>query len=210
MAIVAAESVAEFFGEVVEEALRTRRTEATEGATTYLVALLADYAHPCGRAGDALDRPVTLLFEEAMTATDFAERFERLRTLGDGVLYGCGFFGDHFEARGVDPHYVQSLGTRAYGAASSMLRASGTVPRRAGKAVASGSPDLFAELATNFDAFVDVLGEVADATVAMGADRPAGLIKAYERWLKTGSDTLTTALTSRGVIPTRGARGLVH
>ncbi|HLK38032.1 MAG TPA: hypothetical protein VKU41_14825, partial [Polyangiaceae bacterium] len=92
----------------------------------------------------------------------------------------------------------------AYGAASSMLRAG------AGGGTRGASPDLFAELADNFEAFVDVLGDVADATVAMGADQPAGLLKAYERWLKRGSDTLASALTSRGVIPTRGARGLVH
>ena len=204
MTIVAAGSVSEFFGEVVEGALRARRTEATESAATYLVALLADYAHPHARAEEALERPVALLFEEAMSAVDLAERFELLRTLGDGVLYGCGFFGDHFEARGVDPHYLHGLGTRAYGAASTMLRAG------AGSGTRRATPDLFAELARKFEAFVDVLGDVADATVAMGADQPAGLLKAYERWLKRGSDTLATALTSRGVIPTRGARGLVH
>src|SRR5579884_2956345 len=190
MTILAARSVSGFFGEVVEDAIRARGVDATDGATRYLVGLLADYAHPDGRAGEALERPLTLLLDEALRDPDPAERFERLRTIGDGVLYGCGFFGDHFEARGVDPKYLHKLGTRAYGAAGSMLTR-GPDPRFSGQ----GGPDesgtnLFAELAGNFDAFVDVVSEVADSTITMGIDTPAGLLKVYERWLRTGNQRL--------------------
>jgi hypothetical protein len=198
MAIVPAQSVTGFFGEVVEDAMRTRHVDATNGATHYLVSLLAAYAHPDSRAGEALERPLTLLLDEALRSPDRAERFERLRTLGDGVLYGCGFFGDHFEARGVDSKYLHALGTRAYGAASSMLR---QTPDENG-------PDLFAELAQNFELFVDVVADVADATIAMGVASSRGLLKVYERWLRTGSERLASALTSRGVLPTRGTKGV--
>ncbi|MGA7122350.1 MAG: hypothetical protein WBY94_19765 [Polyangiaceae bacterium] len=200
MAIVAAQSVSNFFGEVVEDALRARRIDATGGAARYLVGLLADYAHPDSRAGEALERPLTLLLDEALHVPDPAERFERLRTLGDGVLYGCGFFGDHFEARGVDPKYLHGLGTRAYGAASSMLRTSPD----------DGGPDLFAELARNFGLFVGVLSDVADTTITMGMENSRGLLKVYERWLRTGSERLANALTSRGVMPTRGTKGSIQ
>jgi hypothetical protein len=200
MTIVAAHSVSGFFGEVVEDAMKSRRVDATDGATRYLVGLLTDYAHPDHRAGEALERPVTLLLDEALRAPDPVDRFERLRTLGDGVLYGCGFFGDHFEARGVDAKYLHGLGTRAYGAAGSMLRHSPD----------DATPDLFGELAHKFDAFVDVLADVANATLAMGDDSSRGLLKMYERWLKTGSERLANALTSRGVVPTRGTRGVLQ
>jgi hypothetical protein len=200
MAIVAAESVTGFFGEVVEDAMRTRHVDATDGATRYLVSLLADYAHPDSRAEETLERPLTLLLDEALRAPEPGERFERLRTIGDGVLYGCGFFSDHFEARGVDPKYLHTLGTRAYGAASSMLR------RRAD----DSGPDLFAELARNFNLFVGVVADVADSTIAMGMASSRGLLKVYERWLRTGSERLATALTSRGVLPTRGPKGVLQ
>jgi hypothetical protein len=199
-AIVAAQSVSTFFGEVVEDAMRARRVDATDGATHYLVGLLADYAHPGGRTGETLERPLTLLLDEALRAPDPADRFERLRTIGDGVLYGCGFFGDHFEARGVDPKYLHGLGTRAYGAASSMLR----------RGSDDGGPDLFAELADKFDVFVYVMGDVADATITMGMESSRGLLKVYERWLRTGSDRLASALTSHGVMPTRGTKGVIQ
>ena len=115
------------------------------------------------------------------------------------MLYGCGFFGDHFEARGVDPKYLHGLGTRAYEAAGSML---GAPAARRGE-----RPDLFGELADKFDGFVDVLADVADATIAMGTESSRGLLKVYERWLKTGSERLASALTARGVVPTRGTQG---
>ena len=195
--IVAAQSVSNFFGEVVGDAMRARGVGATGGATHYIVSLLADYAHPDGRAGEALARPLTLLLDEALRNPDQGERFEQLRSLGDGVLYGCGFFGDHFEARGVDPKYLHALGARAYGSASSMLR----------HGTDDGGPDLFTELAKNFDAFVDVLADVADSTITMGMENPRALLKVYERWLRTGSQRLATALTLRGLMPTRGAKG---
>jgi hypothetical protein len=202
MSILAAHSVSHFFYEAVDEAIRAQRVDATDGATRYLVALLVDYVHPDRRAGETLERPLTLLLDEALHATDPGDRFQRLRVIGDGVLYGCGFFADHFEARGVDGRYLRGLGTRAYGEAGSMLRNPGET--------IGGGPDLFAELAENFDAFVGVLGDVADATVTTGMESPRGLLKVYERWLKTGSDRLANALTSRGLMPTRGPRGTLQ
>jgi hypothetical protein len=214
MTIVAARSVSSFFFEVVEDSLRLRGVEATGGATHYLVELLADYAHPDQRAGETLERPITLLLDEAVKETDPAERFERLRTIGDGVLYGCGFFGDHFDARGIDPKYLHGLGARAYGTASSMLRrgADGTSPASPGRGrkLEEAGSDLFAELADNFAAFVAVVSDVADTTVAMSTETARGLLKVYERWLKTGSERLANALTSRGVMPTRGPKGVLQ
>ncbi len=204
MSIVAAHSVSHFFCEAVEDAMRLQRVDATDGATRYLIALLGDYVHPDRWAGEALDRPLTLLLNEALHTPNPAERFQRLRVLGDGILYGCGFFGDHFEARGVDAKYLRGLGTRAYEQAGSMLRAKAAEPP------ATRGPDLFAELAENFDAFVSVLTDVADATVATSLESSRGLLKVYERWLKTGSDRLASALTSRGVVPTRGTRGVLQ
>jgi hypothetical protein len=211
MTIVAARSVSGFFGEVVEDSIRQRKVDATDGATRYLVALLADFTRPDQRAGETLERSLTLLFDEAINTPNAADRFDRLRCLGDGVLYGCGFFGDHFEARGVDPKYLHGLGTRAYDAASHILQARAPVDQRGRRP--GGAPlrdDLFAELAQKFEAFVNIVADVADTTIAMGTETSRGLLKVYERWLKTGSDRLATALTSRGVVPTRGPRGIVQ
>jgi hypothetical protein len=200
--IVASGSVSEFFLEVVGESIKARKVEATGGAQSYLVSLLADYAKPDEREQEALERPLAFLLDEALHTVEPAERFDRLRALGDGVLYACGFFGEHFEARGVDTAYVMSIGTTAYGAASTMLR----VPSHA----APEGHDVFGELATKFAAFVDVVTDVAELTTAHGATTSKQMLRLYERWLKTGSDRLAHALTTHGLVPTRGNKGVLQ
>jgi len=205
MSIVATVSISGFFHQIVEEAIRTRGVTVTTGATAYIVGLLADFARPDGRAGETMERPLAFLLDEALHTTVPAERFERLRTLGDGVLYTSGFFGDHFEARGVEQSYLIGIGSTAYGNASSMLHRSGS------KADASeAQPDIFAELSEKFATLVAIIGEVADDTIAKGAAGSKGLLKLYERWLKTGSDTLAQALSSKGLVPTRGPKGVLQ
>jgi hypothetical protein len=199
MPIVAADSVSGFFHEAVGDALKSRHVEASGGATTYLVSLLTDFAKPGTLAEATLDRPLAFLLDEALHTVGSAERFERLRVLGDGVLYTCGFFGDHFEARGVDQKYLVGIGSTAYGNASSMLR---PAPPKEG--------DVYAELAANFGAFVDVIAEVANGTIAKGVAGSRGLVKLYERWLKTKSTAIEQTLSSHGFVPRAGGKGVLQ
>ncbi len=205
MTIVAAESVSGFFHQVVEDSLRVRKVSASDAAKNYLVALLSDYARPGELAEETLDRPLAFLLDEALHTAAAGERFDRLRTLGDGVLYGCGFFGEHFEARGVEQRYLIGIGTTAYGNAGSMLRR-GSSPED--KVLAS--VDIFAELAERFSTFVEVISDVAESTMAMGTASSRNVVKLYERWLKTGSDRLAQALSSHGLVPTRGTGGVIQ
>ncbi len=201
MSILTSGSVTEFFHEVVEDAIKSRRVEATDGATTYLVSLLSDYAKPDARTEQALERPLAFLLDEALHTVPPAERFDRLRVLGDCVLYSCGFFGDHFEARGVDQKYLVGIGTTAYGSASAMLltRSHDTGTK---------TIDVFGELANKFATFVEVIAEVADTTVAKSVASPTGLLRVYERWQKTKSGTLAQALTSHGLVPMNVPKGM--
>lgn len=200
MTIVASGSIAGFFREVVEDALKSQRVETDDGTTSYVVSLLADYARPAPQAEAALERPLTLLLDEALHTPRTSERFQRLRLLGDGVLYTTGFFADHFEARGVDHKYVVGIGVTAYHTASSMLTT--------GTPTESKHPDVFRELAEKFDGWVRVLAEVADATLARPSGDSRGLLKCYERWLKTGSSKLAEELSQHGLVPMRGAKGV--
>lgn len=197
MSIVATASVADFFGEVVEDAMKSRGLKASEGATSYVVALLAELAKPGSPVERTLDRPLTLLLDEALKTAARADRFEKLRTLGDGVLYSSGFFADHFEARGVDAQYVISIGRTAYENAGSLLL-------RPGEKKDEGSLDIFAELAKDFTAFVSVISEVANATIAKSVATSRGVLKLYERWLKTRNEKLGEALASQGFVAPRG------
>ena len=194
MSIVAADSISSFFGEVVEDAKKARGVDASQTVTAYIVGVLADYAHP-NQSLEPLGRPLALSLQEALVTFEPAERFERLRQLGDAVLYASGFFADHFAARGLETRYVSTIGARAYVSAGAMLR--------------SQQSTLFDELAHRFDELTQVLSEVADRTLAQqNAKDSRGLLKMYERWLKTGSDAMAEALVENGIFPTRGAKGV--
>jgi hypothetical protein len=202
MNIALERSVGGYFHEVVGEAVRTRQVEATDQAMSYLVALLTEFAHPDPGREDTLDRPLAFLLHEALRTTG-AERFQRLRALGDGVLYLTGFFGDHIETRGVDMGYVTNVGAIAYGSAATMLR------RPISESSAQGSDNnVFAELSTKFGQFVDVIAVVAETTLAQQAKSELGVLKLYERWLRSGSATLAKELGARGLVPGRNTGGM--
>jgi len=206
MSIVATTSVSDFFEAAVKDAMRSRGVTASPGAISYVVALLSDLAKPGSAVGKTLERPLTLLLDEALRTPQLGERFDRLRTLGDGVLYSSGFFADHFEARGVDTSYLVGIGRTAYDNANAIILkhsgAPGPDPSAPGSVL-----NIFGELSTSFADLVSVIGEVANGAIASGVATSKGLVKLYERWLKTGSGKIAETLTANGfVTPRAGAR----
>jgi hypothetical protein len=184
-----------YFEEIVHEAIVARQVEATRAAEHYLVGLLSDYARG-HKPSDALDQPLTLQLHEALGRVG-AERFQRLRELGDGVLYLVGFFGGSLTRRGADPEYVISVGSSAYGHASAMLRMGGS----------DASHDVLSEMSHKFHGFVAVLCEIADGALGRASSDEA-IVELYERWQATGSARLSRALASLGVCPVRSSGGV--
>jgi hypothetical protein len=199
LTIAVAPSISEYFQEVVTDAMRARHVEATEAASTYLVGLLCDFAHPDEEAESPFTQPLTFLLRDAMEAVG-AERFRRLRTLGDGILYALGFFGGHIELKGVDRGYVVGVGTSAYDHAAAMLRMN--------TASLSAGTHVLAEMSAKFERFVQVLADVAEGSMASAANDGRSLVKLYERWLRTGSSRLAGELATRGILPAQPKGGL--
>jgi hypothetical protein len=189
-----------FFTEVFAEARRAQPVKATTAAERYMIGLLADYARPQTAATEP--KPYTFLLEEALKSQS-AERFDRLRSLGDRVLYTSGFFRTHLEQRGVEVDYVERVGARAYDAASAMLKSAHLGCDN------PGSLDVLHELAEHFKEFAILLNEVADVLLARSAQTPGSLVRVYERWLKSGSGALADALAKRGLVPLKNP-GAVH
>lgn len=191
--IAIAPSMAQFFHEVVADALKARQVDATAEAAGYLVGVLCDYAHPNEEAHSTFNEPLTFLLRDALEASG-PERLRRLRALGDGVLYAIGFFGDHLTQRGADRKYIQQVGATAYQHAAATLR----LRHR------TGDPTIFSELATKFERFAAVLGDVAEDTIGTMVRDSQGLVKVYERWLRTGSSRLAGELGMHGIVLSRG------
>lgn len=187
-------SVERFFLETVEAACKNQRVEASPAAQTYLAGVLSDFVRPDANEAlsETLERPLTFVLDDALQ-TPAPERFEKLKSLGDGTLYVSGFFGDHLEARGVNDGFVASIGGFAYRTAAAMLRSGG------GAVI-----DIYGELAEGFRTFVEILAEVAERT-SFSPRTNAGALRLYEKWLRTGNDRLARELVAQGLAPqTRG------
>jgi hypothetical protein len=188
-----------FFRELVSQAIKSKGFEPSMASASYVVALLAEAAKPNATALNVIgESSFTLMLAEAMETQGVA-RFEKLRLIGDGVLYVSGFFGDHLTRRGLAPYYVKGLGATAYGGAASMLRSVG--------AHAKG-PDVFTELSHKFESFVQLLSFVAEELSARAVRDDTSLLDVYERWLKVQSDSLTELLLARGILPQRKSPGV--
>ncbi|MCA9640804.1 MAG: hypothetical protein H6718_09415 [Polyangiaceae bacterium] len=185
-----------FFREAVDETLERGGYEASEATVSYVGALLADYAKPGQLNQETLARPVTLLLNEAKQAKGY-ERFERLRTLGDGVLYISSFFREHLERRGVEVHYIYQVGASAYESASVMMGRD------------QSGLDVFGELSHKFEMFTALLSDVAEKLRASQTATPSDVLKLYERWTKTGSARLAEELARQGLTPVVG-NGTIH
>lgn len=189
-------TLGEYFRGPVNAAIQGREVEASPATETYLVQLLSDFGNPTPETRSTFDRPVSFLLHDAMQATG-SQRFKRLQSLGDGVLYGLGFFGQDVE--GGDRDYFIHVGASAYGHAAQMLRS--------GQGASSG-PDVLDELARKFDGFAEVIAWVADYLFSQSARGHQGVVKLYERWMKTGSTVLEQELGQRGLVPMTKQGGL--
>jgi hypothetical protein len=175
------ESAVEFFKELVEGALANQRLSANELTAFYVVQLLASFIECPG--DDEPNAPLGMRLAHALESGGPQKR-SSLKQIGDRSLFISGFFSDSLNRKLVDLDYYVSIGGCAYNALS----------RNEGDTF---SP-VFAELASKFVGFVDVLSEVSERTsCASNAD----VLRLYEKWLKTGSRRSGQLLVERGVVP---------
>lgn len=186
-------SVRPYFESEVAAAMGQLGIEAEEQIRGYLVELLSGFA-VSARIQDACT-PLAELLVRAQQASG-PERIGRMRQLGDGALFLCGFFPDSFDRRGITTDYAQAMGGRAYGLVREAENARGRRQR----------VRLFGELSVRFLELAQVLGEVRERTAMCTQGE---IVRLYQRWCATGSPSLARRLVRRGVHPRRGS-GVVH
>jgi hypothetical protein len=187
--ILTATSLREFFKDMLTTAREHQGVEVQEETEFYLVNLLSEFlsteqlfGHV--ESGGRDPEPLAFMLKRAQEAHGF-ERVRELKKLGDTSLYVSGFFGDSLEGRLVDVDYYASMGGRAYGVLSDIFDGGGTGV-------------LYQELAQKFMNLVDLIAEVSERA-ALGTNK--GLVKVYERFLRTGSDRMARLLCEQGVLP---------
>ncbi len=201
-AILSTASVREYFKDLLSGAMTSQRAPLGELTEFYLVDLLARFTEAealyARRPDGTLDEePLAFLLRKALEG-DREHRVSALRKLGDNSLYVAGFFGDSLGRRLVDVDYYISMGGAAYGSLASLTREG---PSRGAFA------SLYDELGQKFNTIVDLFSEISER-VAVTTDK--GVVRLYERWVKTGSERLTRLLAEKGVIPAMRKPGLVQ
>lgn len=188
-------SLQEFFRDSVYDAMDRQGVAAEDHTAYYVVNLLTLFARSEalyeGTDEGAPLKPLALLLADAVEARSAEERNFALQRLGDISLFVAGFFSESLARRQVDVDYYVRMGGSAYSSLSESVRGSFR-----GQVYTS----VFAELASKFQDFVDVLGDVRDE--ARGND-DHDVLRLYEVWLKTGSERAARLLRKLGVEPTR-------
>src|SRR5438105_13017115 len=189
--ILSAQSVRDFFRDMLARAIENQRAQVQPFTELYIVNLLhgflaSEALYVQADDGSWQQKPLAFLLKEALEEAGPA-RLRLLRRLGDTSLFISGFFPDSLARRSsvVVVDYYIAIGGRAYDA----------VARHAAER------SLWEELADKFRLLVDLLNEVSERTLA---STDAGLLRLYERWMKTGSERLATVLVRQGVVPRRG------
>ncbi len=189
--ILSSQDIRDFFRGLLTRAIENQRASVQPFTELYLVNLLhgflaSEALYVQADDGSWQQKPLAFLLKEALEEAGPA-RLRLLRRLGDTSLFISGFFPDSLARRSslVDVDYYIAMGGRAYDA----------VARHATER------SLWEELAEKFRLLVDLLNEVSERTLA---STDAGLVRLYERWLKTGSQRLATALVRQGVVPRKG------
>ena len=185
MNVKSAPSLHSFFQEAVSSAIRNQGIEASEMTEFYVVNLLADFAHT-PPSDEALALKVCRGLQEGASS-----RMQKLREVGDTSLFVSGFFPDSLNRSLIDVDYYIGMGELAYGHLAHAGAASRGALWR----------EVFAELADNFKRFVAVLAEISSDS-AVGS--PANILRLYEKYLKTGSESVLEKLRRRGFVVRRG------
>lgn len=180
-------SAQEYFRDLLGSAINRQRVELGQATEFYLVNLLAEFLSAdklfqAGTDGSKDQEPLALMLARALEGPREAQ-VPALRKLGDVSLYVSGFWSDSLSRSVVDIDYYIQMGGAAYSKVAELSPHS--------------SRSLYEELAAKFNAFVDVLAEVAEHT-AMVTNQ--GVVRLYERWVKTGSTRLARLLGERGVV----------
>ena len=187
--VLSAQSIHDFFRELLTLAIENQRTRVQQATELYLANLLSGFLQTesflVRDEEGTLDRkPLALMLKDALDEEGVA-RAQALRRLGDTSLFVSGMFSESLSSSLVDVGYAIAMGSRAYDAL-------GDVAERHGR----GARSLWDELSEKFSQLVEVLNEVSDRTLSSSN---AGLLRIYERWMRTGSARIATLLAEHGV-----------
>jgi hypothetical protein len=199
--LITSMSVREHFRDALETASHNQDVELGDMTFVYVVNLLTEYCH-CRALSDVTDesrhiKPLALIYADAIEAPSPDQRNRALQKLGDIALFIAGLFTDSLNRRVVDVDYYIGMGATAYGSLHDSIQS------RNNRFLTA---DLFDDLCQKFTVLVDLLGEIGEMS---GLKSNAGVLRAYEIWIRTGSDRARRQLIRNGIHPLSSATSSV-
>ena len=183
--LVQDQTPAEFFKELIDKVLRRQKVSSSPLSSYYLVHLLETFMRRDGlynELGVGEDPQLAEIFCRALNANG-CRKSALFKMTGDLSLFISGFFSDSLMRRPVDASYYAQIGGYSYGMLGRSSRAS--------------AAEVFQELSNKFAQFVDVLNEVSEMS---SMTDNSGLLRLYEKWLRTGSERCAALLKREGVL----------
>lgn len=180
----------EYFVEMVDHGLTKRNVKVVPAVQNYLVGLLEHYLDARNLFDQAVNeqgqKTPTTLAEMYLTAStsQTPEKLELLKKLGDRSLYISGFFGDSLNRKLVDIEYYANMGGAAYGSLAEISKEDTTA-------------QIYKTFSHRFIEFVDVLTYISQQSFVHTDE---GLLRLYDRYLRTGSELAKDKLVEMGVL----------
>ena len=190
----------EHFKEAVEDARNRLDVEISENTEFYVVDLLSRYMDASTLSEQAIGN-TTQTFAELYLKSHgetYGKRALILKYIGDTTLFLTGYFSDSFERSLVDIDYYANLGRSSYRDLLDLVAA---------RVIQWKLDEVFDELSAKYIDLMDVIAEVAASD---GPRHAGGLLRLYERWLRTKSRRDEELLRQKGVIPLDVPPEIVH
>jgi hypothetical protein len=181
----------EHFKEAVIEARNRLDVEISENTEFYLVDLLSRYTDISTLSEQAIETKTHTFAELYLKShgETYGKRALILKYIGDTTLFLTGYFSDSFERSLVDIDYYANLGRSSYRDLLDLVAA---------RVIQWKLDEVFDELSAKYIDLMDVIAEVAASD---GPRHAGGLLRLYERWLRTKSRRDEELLRQKGVIP---------
>lgn len=195
--LITTRSVREYFCDALTTAARNQDVALHESTCAYVTNLLTTYCHTTALAPVSDDgrhhKALAQLYAEALAADGLEQRSQALQRLGDIALFIAGIFTDSLSRKLVDVDYYIGMGETAYGSLHE------TMQRRRDRFARA---ELFEELQLKFVVLVDLLSEISETS---GLKSNANTLRAYEIWMRTGSERARRQLARSGIVPIVGS-----
>lgn len=180
----------DFFYELVKSGFTKRNIDTYPAVQTYLVGLLEHYLDARNLFDEPVDemghRQPTTLAEMYLKASgsDYSEKVELLKKLGDRTLYISGFFGDSLQRKIVDIDYYADMGGAAYASLATHTKE-------------DTQAKVYKEFSQKFLDFVEVLTYISHQSFIKSDE---SILRLYDRYMRTGSEIAREKLVEMGVM----------